>query len=312
LTQSLYGADHSPEILVQGDKAASAILSYIGTPPPNVKDEDWAKLRPDVELMAHVNLGFIAMQRKKWDGAYAEFQKSLEMRPNNGQVDFWLGFVTGYQKRIPAAVAYFARAATYEGTGAADPATRKQALDFAKRQYKAFHGSDEGFNEELLAQVKKPTRPEDVKIKSAQQIKDEKERAQAEKDKQNPELALWKQLKGTLASAEGASYFSSSMKDALIPTLKGKVVSIQPAVKPKTIVMALEDGTTADVTLKFEAPLPGKVEPGTELSFEGIPESYSTAPFMVVFSVDKDKLHGWTGKNTPTAPARHKTLTSKR
>src|SRR5437660_343341 len=93
--------------------------------------------------------------------------------------------------------------------------------------------------------------PQDFKIKTAQEIKDEQAAAQAEKDKQNPQLALWKQLKGTLASAEGASYFSSSMKDALIPTLKGKVVSIQPAVKPKTIVMSLEDGTTADVTLKF-------------------------------------------------------------
>jgi len=77
-------------------------------------------------------------------------------------------------------------------------------------------------------------------------------------------------------------------------------------------VLALEDGTTPDATLKFDVPLPGKVEPGTELSFEGVPQSYTAAPFMVVFSVDKDKLHGWTGKNTPTAPVRHKTLTSKR
>ena len=134
---------------------------------------------------------------------------------------------------------------------------------------------------------------------------------EAEKAKQNPELALWKQLKGALTSAEGASYFSSSMKEVMVPTLKGKVVSIQPALKPKTVVMALEDGITPDVTLKFETPLPGKVEPGTELSFEGVPESYTTAPFMVVFNVDKDKLHGWTGKNAPAVP-HHKTLTSKR
>jgi hypothetical protein len=312
-TQPLYGANQSPEILDQGDKAATAILSYIGTPPPNVKDEDWAKLRPDVELMAHVNLGFIAMQRKNWPAAETELMKSLQMKPNNGLVDFWMGYTLGYQKKFPGAIFYWARAGSYEGTDAAIPAVRKQALDLAAKQYKTYHGSDEGFNEVVVAQAKSTAvLPQDFKIKTAQEIKDEQAKAQAEKDAQNPELALWKQLKGTLTSADGASYFSSSMKDALIPTLKGKVVSIQPAVKPKTIVMALEDGTTADVTLKFEAPLPGKVEPGTELSFEGIPESYTTAPFMVVFSVDKDKLHGWTGKNTPAAPVRHKTLTSKR
>ena len=32
------------------------------------------------------------------------------------------------------------------------------------------------------------------------------------------------------------------------------------------------------------------------LTFEGVPESYTASPFMVVFKVDKDKLHGWTGK----------------
>ncbi len=312
---TLYAANQTPDLLDQGEKAANTILASIATPPPNVKDEDWAKLRPDVEVMAHVNLGFFAMQRKNWNGAETEFLKSLRMRPNNGQVDFWLAIVLSSQKKpelLPTALFYYARAGTYEGTGAADPAVRKQAIDFARRQYKSYHGSDEGFNEALLAQVKdQAIAPEGFKIKSAKEILEEQAKVDEEKAKQNPQLALWKQLKGTLTSADGATYFSSSMKDALIPTLKGKVVSIQPAVKPKTVVMALEDGTTADVTLKFDTPLPGKVEPGTELSFEGVPESYTANPFMVVFNVDKDKVHGWTGKNAPVAPHR-KTLTSKR
>jgi len=219
----------------------------------------------------------------------------------------------GYQKKFPAAIFYWARAGAYDGADAAVPAVRKQALDLAAKQYKSYHGSDEGFNEVVLAQAKNNAIvPQDFKIKSGKEIQEEKERAQAEKDKQNPELALWKQLKDTLTSAEGVGYFEKVMKDSLVPTLKGKVVSIQPALKPKTIVIALEDGTTADATLKFDTPLPGKVEPGTELSFEGVPQSYTAAPFMVVFNVDKDKLHGWTGKNTPTAPVHHKTLTSKR
>jgi len=46
-------------------------------------------------------------------------------------------------------------------------------------------------------------------------------------------------------------------------------------------------------------PLAGKVDPGTELSFEGVPQSYTASPYMVVFNVDPDKLHGWTGKNAP-------------
>jgi hypothetical protein len=107
------------------------------------------------------------------------------------------------------------------------------------------------------------------------------------------------------SGSANANYFNSSMKDAQLPTLKGKVVSLEPETKPKTIIMALEDGKTPDATLKFDAALPGKVDPGTELTFEGVPQSYTTSPFMVVFAVEKDKLRGWTGKNTP-APVHHR------
>jgi len=311
----LYASSKSTDLLDQGEKAANTILASIATPPPNVKEEDWAKLRPDVELMAHVNLGYFAMQRSNWAAAETEFTKSLQMKPGNGQVDYWLALVLSSQKKpelIPKALFYYARAGTYDGPGAADPALRKQSLDFATRQYKSYHGSNEGFNEALLTQAKtNAIAPEGFTIKSATAIANEQAAAEEEKAKQNPQLALWKQLKGTLTSADGANYFSSSMKDALIPMLKGKVVSMEPAVKPKTVVLALEDGITPDVTLKFDTPLPGKVEPGTELSFEGVAQSYTTAPFMLVLNVDKDKLHGWTGKNAPAAP-HHRTLTSKR
>ncbi len=73
----MYAQNQSPDILDQGEKAAQAILASLDTPPPNVTAEQWAKLRPDVEVLAHVNLGFIAMQRKNWDAAEAEFQKAL-------------------------------------------------------------------------------------------------------------------------------------------------------------------------------------------------------------------------------------------
>jgi len=96
------------------------------------------------------------------------------------------------------------------------------------------------------------------------------------------------------------------MKGTMVPLLKGKVIKLEPAVKPKTILLAMEDKsnntTTADATLKFEMPLAGKVDEGTELTFEGVADSYTASPFMVVFTVDKDSLHGWTGKNEPAAP----------
>jgi tetratricopeptide (TPR) repeat protein len=312
-TQVLYSQTKSNDALDQGEQAANTILANIGTPPPGVKAEDWAKLRPQIELLADVNLGYIDMTRSKWDAAETEFGKSLQLSPNNGQVDYWLAFVITSEKkvdRIPAAMFYYARAGTFEGQGAADPATRKTALDFVKRQYKTYHGSDEGFDALIAAAKASPTPPADLKIVDAVSIEKAKFANEEEWTKAHPEEALWKTLKAALTGADGANYFGSSMKDSQVPTLKAKVVSLEPASKPKTVLVAVEDGTnntdTADATLKFETALPGKVEPGTELTFEGVPQSYNASPLMVVFNVDKDKLHGWTGKNAAPAPVHHK------
>jgi hypothetical protein len=203
---------------------------------------------------------------------------------------------------------YFARAATITGPTALAPAAQKTALDYVQRQYKNFHGSDEGFNENLLAVAKSnPTPPAGFTIKNANEIAQASAANEEEYNKSHPSEALWAGIKMALTAPDGATYFGT-MKDSQVPTLKGKVIKLEPAVKPKTILLAMEDKsnntTTADATLKFEMPLAGKVEEGTELSFEGVPESYTASPLMVVFNVEKDKLHGWTGKNEPATRTR--------
>jgi len=35
------------------------------------------------------------------------------------------------------------------------------------------------------------------------------------------------------------------------------------------------------------------------LTFEGVGESFTQMPFMLTMTVEKDALHGWTGKNEP-------------
>jgi len=311
--QSLYGQTQSVDLLGEGEKASTTILGSIDTPPAGVTADQWAKLRPDVEVLAHVNLGFAGMVKKNWDAAETEFGKSLQFNPNNGQVDYWMAFVIYSQKkpeRYPTAIFYFERAGTYEGQGAAAPDLRKQGLDFAKRLYKNYHGSEDGFNDVVALAKSSPTAPADMDSKIESIVAITKKQFANEEDwrKAHPQEALWKDLKTALTAADGSSYFDTKMKDAELPTLKAKVVSLEPANKPKSILVAVEDGSnnteTADATLKFEAPLPGKVDAGTELTFEGVPLSYTSSPLMVVFNVDKDKLHGWTGKNP--APVHHK------
>jgi len=304
-TRALAGANPTPDVLEQGEKATAALLANIDTPPPNVPADKWKDARTPVETLGHSTLGWIAMQRKSWEGAEGEFQKSLQLDPNNGEVDFFMGTVLYSQKnpqKTSAALFYFARAATYEGTGGLAPAGRQQAMDYVKRAYKGYHGSEDGFNN-LLTAAKTQATPPGGHISSAKEIAEEAQKKQEAEDAKDPQLKLWKNIKEQLTGADGSNYFEMGMKGTQLPALKGKVVKLAPETKPKTIVLALEDGTTPDATLKFEMPLAGKVEPGTELSFEGVPESYTASPYMVVFNVEPTNLHGWTGKNA--APIHH-------
>jgi tetratricopeptide (TPR) repeat protein len=317
LTRAVAGDKPTPEVLDPGEKATNALLANIDTPPPGVTDAQWKDARTPVQALAHSTLGWIAMQRKTWDSAEGEFQKSLQLDPNNAEVDYFMGTVIAGEKnpqKMPVELFYFARAATYEGTGSLAPAGRQQVLTFVTKAYKGYHGSDEGFNDLMAAAKSQGAPPADLHIKTAGEIAKAQQEDQDKKDAaeaaSHPELVLWKNIKMQLTAADGATYFSSSMKDALLPTLKGKVVKLEPELKPKTVVLALEDGTTPDATLKFEMPLAGKVEPGTELSFEGVPASYTATPYMVVFNVEPDKLHGWTGKNARPAAAHKKTSAS--
>src|ERR1035438_5209747 len=99
-TQALYAQTKAQDALDQGEQAANTIVANIETPPPGVTAEQWAKLRPDIELLAHVNLGYIAMTKKNFEASETEFQKTLQLSPNNGQVDAWMGFVITSQKKV--------------------------------------------------------------------------------------------------------------------------------------------------------------------------------------------------------------------
>jgi tetratricopeptide (TPR) repeat protein len=314
-TQALAGQNPTPDVLDQGETAAKALLANLDKIPPNFTEEQWKNQRPQIEALAHTTLGWAALQKKNWQPAEAEFQKALQLNPNDGQVDYYMGTAIASEKdpaKMPTALFYFARAATYEGAGALNPAGRQQVMGYVQRAYKGFHGSDEGFNNLLAAAKAAALPPSDFHIRNATEIAEEQQRKAAEDAAKNPELTLWKNLKAELTGPDGANYFNSSMKGAQVTTLKGKVVKLQPETKPKTVIMALEDGATPDATLKFEMALPGKVDPGTELSFEGVPESYTTSPFMVVFNVEPDKLHGWTGKNAPVHKAAPKKTVTKK
>jgi tetratricopeptide (TPR) repeat protein len=297
----------APPDLDVAERATTTILANLDgiyakeNRPNEMSDSDAAKAKPDMRVFAQKTAGWIDWTRKDFPRAEVELAKALNLDPKQGQVAYWLADSmlqqnkTNPEKQAPA-LYYFARAASYEGTGSLPAGDRKNLAAYLNTAYVRYHGSDEGLAQLLASAKTNPAPPAGFQIKSATQI--EKERIEAEEafDKAHPERALWKDLKAALTASTGDAYFETSLKDALVPKLKGKLVAMNPALKPKELVLAIEN-SAGDVTLKLDGALPGKMEPGGEIEFEGIARSFTKDPFMVTFETEKAKLSGWTGKN---------------
>ena len=324
--------------LAAGEKAANGIIAAEGAffdsskKPATTSDTAWAEAKTQADVLAHVTLGWIALQKKDDEGAEKEFKKVLELAPNastakqwpvdSAQVSSWLGTAIAHeaiqQKKpelYPQALFQFARAASLDQSQGGLPAAARQSYDtYFVNAFNRYHGQDPAEMAKLRDLAKANAFPpqgwtiDDVTTLSVKKEEEFK--------KNNPALALWMTLKTALTAPDGEQYFDTNMKGTEVPggaggaqTFKGKLISTKPILHPKQLVLSIGDGTTPDATLTLDAPLPGKAEPGVEIEFAGVPTSFTKEPFNITFDVEKKKVVGWPGKDAP-APRHHTTKKS--
>jgi tetratricopeptide (TPR) repeat protein len=303
----------TPDQLATSEKAAQQVASNVDAlfgsdkKPANVGDADWQAAKKNMNVLAQNALGFVAWQRKDFEKAEGEFTKSLKLEPNQGQVSYWMSVVMLAQKKpekYSNALWHYARAASYDGPGSLNAQGRAQVLQTFKTTYNTYHGSAEGMDK-VLADAKAAALPPDGwKIPSKVDIAKGQIEKEEELKKANPSLALWKSIKEALTGAEAQAYFNEHMKEAELPMeFKGKLIEARPETNPKELVIAVEDGLTPDATLVLDAPLRGKMDPGSDIGFnKGVAQKYQTSPYMVTFNVEKANLTGWKGAPAPAAP----------
>jgi hypothetical protein len=306
-------------------KGAARILDHLdeiyapSQKPAEIKDAEWARQKPEMKVYAQRTLAWIEMQRKNNAGLEREANKALALDPNQAQVSYWLASaiaarIKDQPERYPVALYHYARATGYDGPGALIPADRQKIRDFLTNAYTKYHGSADGMDALIASARTSAVPPSDWKgVESAAEIARRKQLADEEEARKNPRLALWRNLRRELTGEKGGEYFESSMRGALLPgtaiegvtKFKGKLVGLSPDTKPRQLMLSIEGGPEADVMLKLDNALPGKMDIGSELEFEGIASSFTRDPFMVIFEVEKSKLVGWAGKNAP-GPVRKK------
>jgi hypothetical protein len=323
LLYQLNPAAPAPADMDTGERVSKHVLNDLdaifapANKPVTMTDAQWAQTKPVMPPLAQRQIAWIAVQRKDYPKAEAELTKFLQMDATQGQFSYFLAQALFNQRqdhpdKQPPAIFHFVRAATVDGPNAMTADNRKTALAYVTNLYTQYHGSNQDFDKVVTLAKASAFPPPGFTIESGADIARHKAEEQAKADAANPILAFWRDIVREPLQKDGDSYFSA-MKGALLPgepgkqkgfeKFKAKLISMDPPNKPKTLVLALEKPDVADVTLKFEEPLPGNMEPGAELEFEGAPSDYRKEPFMVFFDVDMElkQLVGWTGKNPPGA-----------
>jgi tetratricopeptide (TPR) repeat protein len=312
------------------EKASNHVLNDADTvfadknKPANQTPDQWSKMKPTMGALAQKTIGFIYFQKKDWPRAEAELIKALKLDPTQAQTSYMLAnalFSQRQQKpeKQPPSIFEFARAAVYDGPNALPAQLRGQINTSVTKTYTAYHGSNDGLDK-LMALAKANALPPDgFTIESTADIAMAKAKAEEDAMKANPMMAMWKTIKDGLTGSDPDGFFASSVKGAALPggangvtKFKGKLVSAKPEVRPKELVIAVQD-PAGDCTLKLaegQTPWAGKMEPGGDIEFEGVATAYSKAPYMLTLEVEKDKVTGWTGKNVApvkkAAPAKKK------
>jgi len=263
-------------------------------------DDQWKQVKPQMVAYAKTQIDKIVTDQ----GQDAVIQ-AIKQDPTRVTLNVWLGKkILEQAKEHPEkqadAIFHYARAASYTGPGCLDPKDRAGMKTFVDKAYKTYHGSPEGEDKLLAAAAAQPL-PDGYVIESTVDVAKKGAAAEDAARAANPMLAQWRDLKTILTADGGQAKFDADIKDSALPPFKGKIISMTPALKPKTVVLAVEKDGVADCTLTFETALAGKMEAGEEIGFEGIAKSFTKDPYMLIMTVEKDKLTGWTGKNAPPA-----------
>ena len=293
--------DATAEQIATGDKAAHKLLDYAPTyfvpanMPAGQTAQTFAQTQQQMLAMANgyllqeaVTPGLKAEAKKDCAAADAAFSKALMTYPENSWISRHLASAYNCEQKPFMAMYEFAR------TAAIDP-TQGKTMDgpkfivSVKKMYVTLHGGEDGLDQ-LMQQAKAtPIPPADFKIET-----DDERKIKSAEDfaKANPEIAAWNNIKTNLTS-QGAGFFES-MKGAELPPLLATIADAKPACRPKELILYVPSpenaAKTTEIALKFETPLSGKPEIGSNIKFIAVADAFAPAPFMLTMTAEKEKV----------------------
>lgn len=250
--------------------------------PADTPDADWQKLKTQVAPIFNGAVGLNALQAKDNAKAQQYLRASVEGNPNN-LADVYplaLSYMTANPPNNVDGLFFIARAANL----AAGSPAQAQIQTYGQKQYKKYHGSEEGWNDVLATAKTNNAPPQGFTITKYEPPTPAQQCADLLKanDPQKMAFAEWE-----LCLSAGKPEDAAKVWDAI----KGKPLQLGQTLVVKSTPTKLEiaassddiDAKRADIVVEMAAALPAKLQPkeGALLDFEGTPVSYEPSPFVM-------------------------------
>ncbi len=276
--------------------------------PADMSDSDFIKLHNETGAIFDGAVGFAALQAKDYATAQNDFQQAVswESQPNIADIYPLATADLEAKPMNPAGFWFIVKAANLAQGG-----TQQTILDFGKKKYIRYHGSDQGWDQLVNDAKASPSvmPPAGFTVAAAPPPPSPAEQA----------ADLVKTKKPTdMSFAEWELVLSSGNQqaaDTVWNAIKNKAVKLVASVisaTPSTVQLAGSDddidAKKADITLTMDKAIPSRLMPqlGAMQAFQGTIASYTPNPFLMTMTdgilLDKN------GKPlTTTTPATHHT-----
>ncbi len=294
-----------------GEKGLAALPSM--TKPEGMSDADFSKLHNETSAIFEGAIGFAALQKKDYATAQKDLKDAVghESQPNIADI-YPLATADLESKPVNPEGFWFIVKASQLAQGAG----QQQILDYGRKKYIRYHGSEQGWNE-LVNDAKASQSvmpPAGFTVAPAPPPPSPAEQAAdlvKSKDPKQMTFAEW-QLVLSSGNQQAADTVWNAIKDKAVKlganVISASASSLQLAGSEDDI-----EAKKADITVNMAKPIPAKLMPQTaaQIFFQGTVTSYTPNPFMLTFT-DGVLLDakGNPSATTP-APVRHTTTHKK-
>ncbi len=246
-------------------------------------DADATKLHNELTAIFDGAIGFNALQKKDYATAQKDLREAVgdESQPTIADI-YPLATADLEAKPMNPEGFWFA----VKAAGLAQGGGQQQILDYARKKYIRYHGSEDGWAD-LVKQAQGSQGvmpPAGFTVAAAPPPPSPAEQAaDLVKSKQPKDMAFaeW-QLVLSSGNAQASDTVWTAIKDKAV-SLVGNVITASPT--KLTLAGSADDidDKKADITLTMEKPIPAKFVPqvGAQIAFQGTVSSYTPNPFMV-------------------------------